>query len=303
MELRHLEAFVTVATELHFSRAADRLYISASTLSDLIRGLESELRTPLFVRTTRRVELTAAGVELLGRAKRILGDVADAERAVVQIAAGNVGTVRLGVTPPAGPVLAAHLTAYFAVEAPMATVTLRRMWLPDLTSALNDGRIDVAVTCGDVAASEEITTRRLCGDRLLVGLRAAHRLADREDVDLHELAGERLGMHPPHLFPAWYACQQHALSVAGVSPPTVELIDTDLVAGRWMNQPEIDWILLISSLSVGHDETVIKTVHPTQHVPFTISWVAARARASVVDRFVRCCLQAQSPPGWIGLDG
>lgn len=110
VELRQLEAFVAVATELHFGRAAERLHLAAPTLSELIRRLERELGTPLFTRTTRRVALTSAGAELLVRSKGILDEIAAAVR---RVAGGDAGTVRLGITPPVAPVLAPHLISRF----------------------------------------------------------------------------------------------------------------------------------------------------------------------------------------------
>ena len=89
MELRQLEAFVAVATELHFGRAAERLHLAAPTLSELIRRLERELGAPLFTRTTRRVALTSAGTELLARSKVILEEVAAARAAVRRVAGGR----------------------------------------------------------------------------------------------------------------------------------------------------------------------------------------------------------------------
>ena len=114
MELRQLEAFVAVATELHFGRAAERLHMAAPTLSELIRRLERELGTPLFTRTTRRVAMTSAGAELLARSKVILDEVAAADAAVRRVAAGEAGTVRLGITPPVVLVLAPHLIGQFS---------------------------------------------------------------------------------------------------------------------------------------------------------------------------------------------
>ena len=122
MELRQLEAFVAVATELHFGRAAERLHLAAPTLSELIRRLERELGTPLFTRTTRRVALTSAGTELLARSKVILDEVA-AARAAVSRVAGEAGTVRLGITPPVALVLAPHLTGLFAPAGPTSRVS------------------------------------------------------------------------------------------------------------------------------------------------------------------------------------
>jgi DNA-binding MarR family transcriptional regulator len=106
VELRQLEAFVAVATELHFGRAAERLHIAPPTLSELVRRLERELGAPLFTRTTRQVALTSAGAELLTRSKVLLDEAAAAKAAVRRVADGEEGTVRLGITPPAAPVLA-----------------------------------------------------------------------------------------------------------------------------------------------------------------------------------------------------
>src|SRR3954469_3023641 len=78
IELRHLRAFVAVAEELNFGRAANRLFVSQPALSRQIRGLERLVGCDLLRRTTHRVELTLAGDALLDRARRLLADVDDA---------------------------------------------------------------------------------------------------------------------------------------------------------------------------------------------------------------------------------
>src|SRR5215207_3101676 len=78
VELRHLRAFVAVAEELNFGRAAARLYVSQPALSRQIRSLERVLGCELLRRTTHRVELTVAGSALLDRARKLLGDLDEA---------------------------------------------------------------------------------------------------------------------------------------------------------------------------------------------------------------------------------
>jgi acetyl esterase/lipase len=78
MELRHLRAFVAVAEELNFGRAAARLYVSQPALSRQVRALERLIGCELLRRSTHRVELTVAGEALLERAHRLLGEVDDA---------------------------------------------------------------------------------------------------------------------------------------------------------------------------------------------------------------------------------
>ena len=299
MELRQLEAFVAVATELHFGRAAQKLHMGQPTVSDLVRRLEREMDAPLMTRTTRRVALTSAGTELLGRAKVILDEVGSACAAVHRLAGGHAGTVHLGITPPVAPVLAPHLAAALRIEAPDVELIVRRMWLPDLELAVADGTVDVAITCAVVPDPPGVVGEVFCAEQLLVGVRANHRLADRDTVALADLARETLGIHSSALFPAWTLTHLQALEAAGVLPPTVELADTDLFVRRWAAQPEVDWILTTASMAGPEANTPIRPVTPTQLVPYTLQWNPTRAPTAAVGRFVHLALTVDVPRGWV----
>src|ERR1700712_1916639 len=217
MELRQLEAFVAVATELHFGRAADKLFIGQPTLSDLVRRLERELGTQLLTRTTRRVGLTEAGAELLGRSRAILDDVAAASNAVRRIAGGDAGTVRVGITPPVAPRLAPYLRDTFVEKAPAVEIVQSQLWLPTLLDAVADGTVDVAITCGALPERDGVANEVFCSEPLLVGLRPGHRLAGDPTIAWSQLANEVLRATPATLFPAWAAVQHQALQSAGIT--------------------------------------------------------------------------------------
>ncbi|GAA2709020.1 LysR family transcriptional regulator [Actinoplanes palleronii] len=96
MEQRQLEFFVAVAEELNFTRAARRTHAVQSTVSSSIRALERDLGTPLFARSTTRVELTEAGRALLPEARRSLDSLDQARAAVDGLRAGITGSLRIG---------------------------------------------------------------------------------------------------------------------------------------------------------------------------------------------------------------
>jgi DNA-binding transcriptional LysR family regulator len=299
VELRQLEAFVAVAGELHFGRAAQKLQIGQPTLSDLIRRLEREVGTPLLTRTTRRVALTQAGAELFSRATVILDDVEGAAAAVRRLADGDAGTVRLGVTPPAAPVLAPHLEKALQRAAPDVRLVVRRMWLPDLERAIGEGAVDIAITCGPVADPPGILSEVFCAEPVAVGLRVGHRLADRETVTLRDLSAETLGLHSEALFPAWSLALRQILDSAGIRPPTVEFVNTDLSAHRWPDQAEVDWVLTTTAVAGSTPGVVLRPLSPAQYMPYTLQWCPIRATTAAVGRFVHLALSVDVPPGWV----
>jgi acetyl esterase/lipase len=102
IELRHLRAFVAVAEELNFGRAAERLYVSQPALSRQIRALEQLVGCELLRRSTHSVELTLAGEALLDRARRLLRDVDEAVGAALAVGGELLGRIARTLEPMRG---------------------------------------------------------------------------------------------------------------------------------------------------------------------------------------------------------
>jgi DNA-binding transcriptional LysR family regulator len=140
LDLRKLRYFVAVAEELHFGRAAERLYIAQPVLSRQIRKLEQELGTDLLLRTSRNVTLTPAGLEILAEAKSLLA-AADATRRRIEDVASGEAALTVGFF--VGDEFAAALEA-FGAQYPDVAINLLRVYWHDQTEVLLDGRADVA---------------------------------------------------------------------------------------------------------------------------------------------------------------
>jgi epsilon-lactone hydrolase len=151
VEVKHLRAFVAVAEELNFGRAAARLYVSQPALSRQIRTLERLLGCELLRRSTHRVELTVAGSALLDRARRLLGDLDEAIAATQSVGgelANRMATLWAPVLETASPDrdIEDMRTAYEAFLAEFAvpeTVTVRPVNAGGISSlALSAGSAD-----------------------------------------------------------------------------------------------------------------------------------------------------------------
>ncbi|OEU92149.1 LysR family transcriptional regulator [Streptomyces abyssalis] len=192
MELRHLEYFVTVAEERHFTRAAERLLVSQSGLSASVRALERELGAKLFVRTTRSVELTGPGRALLAEATRTLASVRAAKEAVAAAQGLLRGTLAVGTEQCIAGVDVPRLLARFRAEHPRVEVRLRQAGSGLLAEAVGTGRLDLAfiALCGPPPHGVSLTP--LTEEPLVLLCHPGHALAGGEGARWAELKGEAL---------------------------------------------------------------------------------------------------------------
>jgi DNA-binding transcriptional LysR family regulator len=196
MELRHLRAFVAVAEERHFGRAADRLHMAQPPLSQQIRRLESELGVELLHRTTRRVELAPAGEVLLERARQLIADadsaVADAQRA----ARGEVGRLALGFTGSATYAMLPALAAALRAELPGVELDLHgEMLTPAQVAGLKDEQLDLGLLRPPVR-DRDLIVEVVVREPLVAVLPEQHALADLDAVPVERLAGEPFVAYP-----------------------------------------------------------------------------------------------------------
>ena len=195
MELRHLRYFRAVAEELHFGRAAERLHIAQPPLSQQIRQLERELEVSLFTRSTRRVELTAAGEAYLKRAVAVLDAVDDAGQQARRISQGVEGHLTIGCVGSATYSVLPRLVRALRDELPHVEIGIRgEMLAPAQLDALRAGDVDIALLrppVDDVAIRVEVLRR----DRLIAALPAEHPLAQRDLLRVGDLRGEDFIAH------------------------------------------------------------------------------------------------------------
>src|ERR1700730_15302799 len=168
MEFRQLKYFVAVAEECHFTRAAKRLHIAQSGLSASISSLEHELGAPLFLRSTRQVELTPAGRVLLVEARRALSATDAAKDAVAAVQGLLRGSLAIGslqclhvVHLPA--VLARFLTAH-----PRLEIRLRHGGSGELTEQVRAGRLDLAFVSRPARCPDDVVVGPLASEPLVL---------------------------------------------------------------------------------------------------------------------------------------
>ncbi|MGF1646723.1 MAG: LysR family transcriptional regulator [Kineosporiaceae bacterium] len=288
-----LRAAVTLADELHFGRAAQRLHVAQPSLTRQIRRLEARVGALLFERTTRRVALTEAGDAYVGAARDALARAAAAEADARAVARGERGRLRLAYPGSAVNRVVPGALVRFGATDPAVRLELTELFDDDaLTAAVVDGLVDASFTRLP-ARSAGLVVHDLGREPLAAVLPTGHRLAPDPgspvaEVEVGELADERLLLWPRAVSPASHDELAGVFAAAGVpmrvaqEVPTAQTLLALVAAGLGVG-------VLAESYSVLRRHGVVfrRLAGPGSrlHLIHRLD-----RRSALLDRFVEACL-------------
>lgn len=303
VELRHLRAFVAVAEELHFSRAAKRLHLVQQSLSTQIRQLEDELGVRLFRRTTRRVELSEAGHVMLGHARTILAEVATAYAETRRAGTGEAGELAIAYTPTLAAEALPRMVDEVHRRYPGLHVQLCEMWQAEAVAGVSGGRFDIGLARRPVDLGD-LECEIIREEPLGIVLGSEHPLAIRERVVLDDLACTTLAIWPRSLSPGFFdlvvgffrargfvgAIQEFEYLTSGVfhGDPAAR---HEVAAGRAFS------VAFATQFDPVPPGFVWRSVDPCPLVPVDLFWRPAAGPAA--QNFVRLALDIACREGWL----
>ncbi|MBV9472729.1 MAG: LysR family transcriptional regulator [Solirubrobacterales bacterium] len=300
IELRQLRYFVAVAEELHFGRAAERLHMSQSPLSRAIRELERDLGVVLFVRTTRQVELTAAGSLLLERGRRALAEIDGAIAEVQRSVQSEEAVLRLGYGPFSGDV-AVRIADALGAGGLGLRVRLEQEVTPDSLRRVGAGELAAAVVMESPTPARRhgIRVDTLRDEPLLAALPRSHRYASEAGIPIREFVAEPvlLPREPPgQVFNGWLRSVIRAhgfelkqtMAIASAPwdrrlPPIASGDAVAVIVTEWAREPGTEFV------GVPFDPPLSFPTDLVSHWPATEG----------VDALVRTALQVRDSEGWL----
>ena len=222
LELRHLRYFVAVAEELHFGRAAQRLRIAQPPLSQQIRKLEEIVGHLLFLRTSRRVKLTAAGEELLKRAQQTLRKVAEDLHSTQRVGLGEVGTLTVGYIPTFMLTVFPQLLNTYRKQFPQVELRLREFYTSGLLRSLREGTTDIGFSRDAGTDEEGLHTEVLLPEPYVAVVPANHPLAKKRSLQISDLRLEPFVLFSPDVGQTAWDKVENLCQQGGFRPRVVQ---------------------------------------------------------------------------------
>jgi LysR family cyn operon transcriptional activator len=191
MELRHLRYFAALAEQLNFTRAAETVHVTQSTLSHQIKQLETEIGQRLFDRIGKRIVITEAGEQFLGKVKLALAEIDDGLRAVRGTAQQLSGSLRIGVTHTFNVSLLPSCIEIFFSKHPSVRVTVQEQNAESVARGIEMQTFDIGIAYRPHSAAA-ISFEPLCNDEMALVVSPNHPLAGRKRIRMVELHRQNL---------------------------------------------------------------------------------------------------------------
>ncbi|HWI79236.1 MAG TPA: LysR substrate-binding domain-containing protein, partial [Ramlibacter sp.] len=191
IKYRQLQYFLAVAETLHFSKAAERVFVTQPTLSHQLAELEAQIGAPLFDRAGKNVRLTQAGEIFRAYAKRSLDEIEAGANALAELEGLRRGELRIGVTQSFVRRLMPPIIGEFLERHPAVHLRVSDLPAIQIERQLSEGLLDLGIAFAP-SVLEDTELEPILEDRLLLVVRADHRLAGKAQVRMAELEGVAL---------------------------------------------------------------------------------------------------------------
>ena len=289
MELRHRRYFDALAETLNFTRAAERLHVTQSTLSHQIRQLEEELGTPLFDRGGKRVRMTEAGEILRSHMTPALEKIDLGLQALRAPGQAITGRIRLGTTPSFNTQMVPQCVATLLKSYPGIQVAVEELAAGDILRRLRSGRLDMAVSYPPGEGSD-LWFEPLYNEELRLVVAADHPLARRRKVRMVELHSVRMVLLWPHFLTR--KLLEDCFAAAGAR--TVEVAQVNSIAPmiELIRQTDLAGIIPESALGQREGLRVIPLEDPTPIRTPGMLWPKGAARSPVLKHFAEIIRRA-----------
>lgn len=280
MELRHLRYFIALAGSLNFTRAAERLHVTQSTLSHQIKQLEEEIGMPLFDRVGRRVALTEAGDEFLLHATRALREIDLGLGALRRPDQQMTGELRIGATHTFNLGFIPDCVARFHQRRPLVRVVVEELSADHIAERLLQGSLDMGIAYRPTHPGL-LQFEPLYNEEMVLVVARDHPLARRKRMRLVEL--HRL---PMALLPGSFATRRmldECFTAAGAEPQVVAEINTLAPLMSLVEKTQLAAIVSANVIPAHAGLAQIRLESPTPVRTSGMLW-APRARESTLTR-------------------
>ena len=297
MDFKQLHTFAVVAKEQNFSRAAELLNYSQSTVSEHIHALERELGVPLFDRLGRGVLLTEAGKRILVHVENLSG--------IEQ----QIRSIALGCDEPCGTLVIGAPESIIAYRLPRVLVEFRKRFpkvelkfqlgtCAELRSSLEVGAVDIALLIEAPVAADNLITEGLINEQIVLVSAPSHPLAEMDAIEAADLTGEVLLM---------VESTRGGWSYREIFEN--EMVQTDVRPSQWLEFSSVEaikqcaisgvGIALLPEITVRHeiaDKKLKICGWPSIQIPTQMAWNKHRWISSAMQSFMRVVKEIDMAP-------